>query len=338
MPSHNYPSVRYRHPYVLDNRYHALMYSPYGYAGLPFPTEPNFVRFENPTASSSFENFGNSGRALIVSPFMTTCSRMGSPRYQRRMRIRTNFSQWQIDELERAFETTHYPDVFIRESLGLRLDLTEARVQVWFQNRRAKWRRKQRVLEEDENGNEPTVGSGPEEYSGNAGQDDDTQPQETQVTEIVESGDVEDEVKSEQEDRWESSKDKAGTFEENDNSYETKERQLEKLSPEHLSYDKHTEVTSPQNFLFTEEIGGNSLKHYLYENSTEAKSSLKEFEVNRNTYHAPSAVARMLHPAQFDVFSPMKANTQQSVFREEGQICVKNSPNECSCCCKKYTS
>jgi hypothetical protein len=47
------------------------MYSPYGYPGLPFATEPNFVRFANPTTSSSYENYGNTGRALIVSPFMT---------------------------------------------------------------------------------------------------------------------------------------------------------------------------------------------------------------------------------------------------------------------------
>ncbi|KAM8980871.1 homeobox protein NOBOX [Sarcophilus harrisii] len=64
---------------------------------------------------------------------------------QVRKKTRTLYRTDQLKELERMFQEDHYPDSDKRREIALAVGVTPQRIMVWFQNRRAKWRKVERL-------------------------------------------------------------------------------------------------------------------------------------------------------------------------------------------------
>ncbi|KAM9804071.1 homeobox protein goosecoid [Neosynchiropus ocellatus] len=73
---------------------------------------------------------------------------------RRKRRHRTIFTDEQLEALEGLFQETKYPDVGTREQLARKVHLREEKVEVWFKNRRAKWRRQKRSSSEESENSE----------------------------------------------------------------------------------------------------------------------------------------------------------------------------------------
>jgi len=67
----------------------------------------------------------------------------------RKKKQRPLFSPHQIQTMEKEFATQRYVTEEKRAQLALEVNLTEAQVKTWFQNRRTKWKKERKEVQQN---------------------------------------------------------------------------------------------------------------------------------------------------------------------------------------------
>eukprot|EP00794_Sanderia_malayensis_P017809 gene17809-19586_t len=115
----------------------------------PSPLSPRQYSAQEFRKSDQQEPKPESSRQMASMPGELQQSKLVAARnipHLRRRRNRTVYTHDQIEELEEVFKTKHYLDVDEKASIAKRLSIRTENVEIWFKNRRAKWRKEMKAV------------------------------------------------------------------------------------------------------------------------------------------------------------------------------------------------